>query len=127
MVKKVSKKKEKKQVEAAVVHIQSSFNNTIVSVSDKQGNIIAWSSAGMHGFKGARRSTPFAAKVTAENAIQKAMEFGVREVSINIKGPGSGRESALRAVAAEEIKITQISDVTPIPHNGCRPPKQRRV
>ncbi len=127
MVKKTAKKKEKKQIDSAVVHVQSSFNNTIVSVSDESGNVIAWSSAGLHGFKGARRSTPFAAKVTAEHAIQKALEFGVKEVAIHIKGPGAGRESALRAVAAEELKVTRISDVTPVPHNGCRPPKQRRV
>ena len=125
--KKVKKKKEKKFVEQGIIHIQASFNNTIVNVTDLHGNMIAWSSAGLHGFKGSRKSTPYAAKVTAEDATQKAREFGMREVQVRIKGPGAGRESALRAIAAEGIKVTSIRDVTPVPHNGCRPPKQRRI
>ncbi|MBF0236208.1 MAG: 30S ribosomal protein S11 [SAR324 cluster bacterium] len=128
MVKKrVTKKKEKKVVEHGIVHIQASFNNTIVSITDVQGNVVAWASSGLHGFKGSRKSTPYAAKVAAESATQKAKEFGMKEVQIQIKGPGAGRESALRAIAAEGIKVTSIRDVTPVPHNGCRPPKQRRI
>ncbi len=125
--KKSEKKKEKKIVERGIVHIQASFNNTIVSVTDMQGNVIAWSSTGLHSFKGSRKNTPFAAKVTAEDATRKAQEFGMREVEVYIKGPGAGRESALRAIASEGITVTSIRDVTPIPHNGCRPPKQRRI
>ncbi len=121
------KKKEKKNVEQGVVHIQASFNNTIVSISDTSGNVIAWSSTGLHGFKGSRKSTPFAAKLTAEDATHKAREMGMKEVQVFIKGPGAGRESALRAIASEGIKVTSIRDVTPVPHNGCRPPKQRRI
>lgn len=125
--KKTVKRKEKKVVERGVVHIQASFNNTIVSVTDVQGNVIAWSTTGLHNFKGSRKSTPFAAKVTAEDATRKAREFGMKEVEVFIKGPGAGRESALRAIASEGIRVTSIRDVTPIPHNGCRPPKQRRI
>lgn len=125
--KRTVKKKEKKFVERGIVHIQASFNNTIVSVTDMQGNVIAWSSTGLHNFKGSRKNTPFAAKVTAEDATRKAQDFGMKEVEVYIKGPGAGRESALRAIASEGITVTSIRDVTPIPHNGCRPPKQRRI
>lgn len=122
-----TKKKEKRQIEQGIIYIQASFNNTIVTITDAQGNAVAWSSAGLNGFKGSRKSTPFAAKLAAENAIQKAREHGMKEVKIFVKGPGAGRESALRAIAAEGVKVTAIRDVTPIPHNGCRPPKQRRI
>lgn len=125
--KRIVKKKEKKIVERGIVHIQASFNNTIVSITDVQGNVIAWSSTGLHNFKGSRKNTPFAAKVTAEDATRKAQDFGMKEVEVYIKGPGAGRESALRAIASEGITVTSIHDVTPIPHNGCRPPKQRRI
>jgi small subunit ribosomal protein S11 len=125
--KKIVKKKERKVVERGVVHIQASFNNTIISVTDPQGNVIAWSSTGLHNFKGSRKNTPFAAKITAEDATRKAQDFGMKEVEVYIKGPGAGRESALRAIASEGITVTSIRDVTPIPHNGCRPPKQRRI
>ena len=122
------KKKEKKNIEQGKIHIQASFNNTIVTVTDTQGNAIAWSSTGMHGFKGSRKSTPFAARVVAEDAIRKAMDNGVRSLDVYVKGPGTGRESALRAISAVEgLRITSIHDVTPVPHNGCRPPKQRRI
>jgi small subunit ribosomal protein S11 len=121
------KKKVKKNVPYGVVHIKASFNNTIVSVSDKQGSTIAWASAGSVGFKGSRKSTPFAAQLAAENCAKKAMEHGVRSVEIYVKGPGSGRESAIRSLQSVGLEITVIKDVTPIPHNGCRPPKQRRV
>ena len=121
------KKKERKHVEQGLVHIQASFNNTIVSVTDRQGNVLTWSSTGVHGFKGSRKSTPFAARVVAEDAMKKAQEYGLKEVEIHIKGPGIGRESALRAIASEDIRVTSIKDVTPVPHNGCRPPKQRRI
>lgn len=125
--KRTASKKEKKVVERGIVHIQASFNNTIVSVTDVQGNVIAWSSTGLHNFKGSRKNTPFAAKVTAEDATRKARDFGMREVEVYIKGPGAGRESALRAISSEGITVTSIHDITPIPHNGCRPPKQRRI
>ncbi|MGK5090717.1 30S ribosomal protein S11 [Deltaproteobacteria bacterium TL4] len=125
--KRPTKKKEKRVVEQGIVHIQASFNNTIVTVTDVRGNMIAWSSTGLHGFKGSRKSTPYAAKIAAEDATQKAREVGMKEVQVRIKGPGAGRESALRAIAAEGIKVTSIRDVTPVPHNGCRPPKQRRI
>ncbi len=121
------KKKVKKNVPNGIVHIKASFNNTIVSVTDKQGSIIAWASAGSVGFKGSRKSTPFAAQLAAENCAKKAMEHGVRSVEIYVKGPGSGRESAIRSLQTVGLEITVIKDVTPIPHNGCRPPKQRRV
>jgi len=121
------KKKEKKNIPVGVCHILATFNNTIINITDPQGNTIAWSSTGTQGFKGSRKSTPFAAKTATEDAIRKAKEHGLRQLEVELKGPGSGREAALRAIAAEGIKITTIRDVTPIPHNGCRPPKQRRI
>ncbi|HDP24222.1 MAG TPA: 30S ribosomal protein S11 [Deltaproteobacteria bacterium] len=121
------KKKVKKDIPEGVVHIQATFNNTIITIADPQGNTIAWSSAGSHGFKGSRKSTPFAAQIAAQEACKKAQEQGLRSAFAYIKGPGSGRESALRAINASGIRITGIKDVTPIPHNGCRPPKRRRV
>jgi small subunit ribosomal protein S11 len=123
----VRKKKERKIVPRGVAHIQSTFNNTIVSISDLDGNVVAWSSAGTQGFKGSRKSTPFAAQLAAEDAARKAMEHGMRSVEVLIKGPGAGREAALRSLQAAGFQITLIKDVTPIPHNGCRPPKRRRV
>jgi len=125
--KKSSKKKEKKNIPNARVYISATFNNTIVSVTDLEGNVISWSSTGLHGFKGSRKSTPYAARIVGEDAITKALEHGVKQVEIVIKGPGSGRESALRAVASSGIKVSQIRDTTPVPHNGCRPPKRRRI
>ncbi len=122
-----TKKKEKKNISSGVVHIQSTFNNTIVTITDQGGNVVAWSSAGVHGFKGSRKSTPFAAQLTAEDAAKKAMEHGMRNVEVYVKGPGAGRESALRSLQAAGFNILLIKDVTPIPHNGCRPPKRRRV
>ena len=121
------RKKERKNVTHGVAHIKSSFNNTIVTITDAQGNTIAWSSSGQQGFKGSRKSTPFAAQMAAENAGRKAMEHGMRTLEIEVRGPGSGRESALRALQAVGLAVTAIRDVTPIPHNGCRPPKRRRV
>jgi small subunit ribosomal protein S11 len=121
------KKKVKKSVQSGVVHVQSTFNNTIITITDPAGGALAWSSAGGSGFKGSRKSTPFAAQVAAEECAKKAMEHGVRQVSVYVKGPGSGRESAVRAIQAAGIKVTMIRDVTPIPHNGCRPKKRRRV
>ena len=121
------KKKDKKIVHAGVVHITSTFNNTMVNITDMYGNCLAWSSAGAQGFKGSRKSTPFAAQVAAQEAARKAMEFGLRSVEANIKGPGSGRESALRALQAIGLVVTTIRDVSSIPHNGCRPRKRRRV
>jgi small subunit ribosomal protein S11 len=126
-VKRGGKKKVKKNIPIGAVHIQSSFNNTIISISDPQGNVVAWSSGGVAGFKGSRKSTPFAAQLAAENAAKKAMENGMRTVDVYIKGPGAGREAALRAIQSAGLKIHLIRDVTPIPHNGCRPPKRRRV
>ena len=126
-VKRGGKKKVKKNIPVGAVHIQSSFNNTIISISDPQGNVVAWSSGGVAGFKGSRKSTPFAAQLAAENAAKKAMENGMRTVDVYIKGPGAGREAALRAIQSAGLKIHLIRDVTPIPHNGCRPPKRRRV
>jgi len=122
-----TKRKEKKNISTGVVHIQSTFNNTIVTITDPTGNIIAWSSAGAQGFKGSRKSTPFAAQLAAEDAAKKAMEHGMRNVEVYVKGPGSGRESALRSLQAVGFNVLLIKDVTPIPHNGCRPPKRRRV
>lgn len=122
-----TKKKEKKNISNGVVHIQSTFNNTIITITDPIGNVIAWSSAGVQGFKGSRKSTPFAAQMTAENAAKKAKEHGMKNVEVYVKGPGSGRESALRALQATGFNVLMIKDVTPIPHNGCRPPKRRRV
>jgi len=124
---KKTKRKTKKNILNGVVHIQSTFNNTIVTISDVSGNVIAWSSAGARGFKGSRKSTPFAAQVAAGDAAAKAMEHGLKNVTVLVKGPGAGRESALRAIAAAGLKISLIRDVTPIPHNGCRQPKRRRV
>jgi len=126
-VRKTGKKKEKKNIPEGIVHIQSTFNNTIVTIADLSGNVIAWSSSGMQGFKGSRKSTPFAAQMAAEDAVKKAKEHGLRSVQVYVKGPGSGRESALRALSTTGIRITTIRDVTPVPHNGCRPPKRRRV
>jgi len=121
------KKREKKLVEEGIVHIQATFNNTIITITDKQGNTIAWSSAGIKGFKGSRKSTPFAAQLAGQDAAKKAMEHGMKKLEAYVKGPGAGRESAIRAIQAAGLKITLIKDVTPIPHNGCRPPKRRRV
>jgi small subunit ribosomal protein S11 len=121
------KKKVKKNVQSGIAHIQSTFNNTVVTITDVSGNVIAWSSAGARGFKGSRKSTPFAATLAAEDAAKKAQEHGMRTVGVYVKGPGAGREAALRALASAGFKISMIRDVTPIPHNGCRPPKRRRV
>ncbi len=122
-----AKKKVKRSVASGVVHIQSTFNNTIVTITDATGGTVAWSSAGVLGFKGSRKSTPFAAQVAAENAAKKAIEQGMKTVVVYINGPGPGRESALRALQNTGFNVTSIKDVTPIPHNGCRPPKRRRV
>jgi len=121
------RKRERKNITSGVAHVNATFNNTLVTITDAQGNAISWSSAGGMGFKGSRKSTPYAAQVAAENAAQKAMEHGMKTLEVNVKGPGSGRESALRALQAAGFNITAIRDVTPIPHNGCRPPKCRRV
>lgn len=121
------KKKVRKNISSATVHLFASFNNTIVNISDKQGNTISWGSSGTAGFKGSRKSTPFAAQLAAEKAAKVAMEHGVRTVEVFVKGPGSGREAAVRSLQAVGLEITLIKDVTPIPHNGCRPPKRRRV
>jgi len=120
-------KKAKKNVATGIVHVQSTFNNTIVTITDIQGNVVAWSSAGTRGFKGSRKSTPFAAQIAAEDAARKAADHGMKTVAIFVKGPGAGRESALRAFQSVGMRVTLIRDVTPIPHNGCRPPKRRRV
>jgi small subunit ribosomal protein S11 len=122
-----TKKRERKNIVAAIAHVNSTFNNTLVTICDHQGNTISWSSSGTVGFKGSRRSTPYAAQMAAEDAGRKAMEHGVRSVEVEVKGPGAGRESALRALQAVGFMITAIKDVTPIPHNGARPPKRRRV
>ena len=124
---KATKKKVKKNVATGIAHIQSTFNNTIVTVTDIAGNVVAWSSSGSSNFKGSRKSTPFAAQSAAENAARKAQEHGMRSLAIFVKGPGAGRESALRAFQIVGMRITLIRDITPIPHNGCRPPKRRRV
>ncbi|HMD88834.1 MAG TPA: 30S ribosomal protein S11 [Anaerolineaceae bacterium] len=120
-------RKVKRTLSSAQVHVYASFNNTIVTVTDQQGNTVCWGSAGSSGFKGSRKSTPFAARLAAEQAIKSAMSMGVQEVDLIVKGPGPGRESAIRAVQSVGIKVRSISDVTPVPHNGCRPPKKRRV
>ncbi len=120
-------KKIKKNVVNGVAHIQTTFNNTIVTITDQSGNVIAWSSAGGLGFKGSRKGTPFAAQIASETAAKKAMEMGLKHVDVYVKGPGSGRETAIRALQASGLEITLIKDVTPVPHNGCRPPKRRRV
>ena len=122
-----AKKKSKKSVSTAIAHVQSTFNNTMVTITDLAGNTIAWASAGSRGFKGSRKSTPFAAQLAAEEAARRAGEHGMRSVAVFVKGPGAGRESALRAFQSAGFKVTLIRDVTPVPHNGCRPPKRRRV
>lgn len=121
------KKREKRTVREGIAHIKSTFNNTLISITDKQGNVLSWSSAGAVGFKGTKKGTPFAAQLAAEQAAKKAMDQGLREVEVLVKGPGSGRETAIRSLQAAGLIISSIKDVTPIPHNGCRPPKQRRV
>ena len=121
------KPKEKKNIAQGVVHIQSTFNNTLVTISDVKGDVISWSSAGAIGFKGTKKGTPFAAQIAAENAARKAMEHGLRKVDVFVKGPGSGRETAIRSLQGVGLEVTMIKDVTPIPHNGCRAPKKRRV
>ena len=122
-----TKTKEKKNIAQGVVHIQSTFNNTLVTIADVKGEVISWSSAGAIGFKGTKKGTPFAAQIAAENAARKAMEHGLRRVDVYVKGPGSGRETAIRSLQAVGLEVSMIKDVTPIPHNGCRPPKRRRV
>jgi small subunit ribosomal protein S11 len=121
------KKKIKKNILNGIVHVQATFNNTLITIADVSGNVLAWSSAGSRGFKGSRKSTPFAAQVAAGDAAAKAMAHGLKNVTIRVNGPGAGRESALRAISASGLKVSEIRDVTPIPHNGCRPPKRRRV
>ncbi|HEY8352201.1 MAG TPA: 30S ribosomal protein S11 [Sphingomonadales bacterium] len=121
------RRRERKNITSGVAHVNATFNNTIVTIADAQGNVISWSSAGSMGFKGSRKSTPYAAQVAAEDAGRKAQEHGMRTLEVEVKGPGSGRESALRALSAIGFTITSIRDVSPIPHNGCRPPKRRRV
>jgi small subunit ribosomal protein S11 len=121
------RRRERKNITSGIAHVNASFNNTIITITDVQGNAIAWSSSGAQGFKGSRKSTPFAAQMAAEDAGRKAMDHGMRTVEIEVRGPGSGRESALRALQAVGLSVTAIRDVTPIPHNGCRPPKRRRV
>jgi len=121
------KKRDKKHIERGQAHIQSTFNNTIVTLSDMSGNVIAWASAGGLGFKGSRKSTPYAAQTTAEQAAKGAMEHGLKHVEVYVKGPGAGREAAIRSLQATGLEISSIKDVTPVPHNGCRPPKRRRV
>jgi small subunit ribosomal protein S11 len=125
--KKVFKKKEKKVVPMGVVHIQATFNNTIVSIADPSGNVVGWSSAGSLGFRGSRKGTPFAAQQASMTAANKVREFGLRTVEVRVSGPGAGRESAIRALSTAGIEVRSIKDVTPVPHNGCRPPKRRRV
>jgi len=122
-----AKRKERKNVDQGVAHIRSTFNNTIITITDKTGAAISWASAGIMGFKGSRKSTPFAAQMAAESAAKEAMEHGMKEVEVFVKGPGAGREAAIRALQAAGLEVNMIKDVTPIPHNGCRPPKRRRV
>ena len=122
-----TKKKVRKNIQSGLAHIQSTFNNTIVTISDLQGNVVSWSSSGSKGFKGSRKSTPFAAQLAAEDAGRRAMEHGMNTIKVFVKGPGAGREAALRALAQVGLRVTLIRDVTPVPHNGCRPPKRRRV
>ena len=122
-----TKRKERKNIETGVAHIRSTFNNTIVTIADTRGNVLSWASAGGLGFRGSRKSTPFAAQMAAEQAAKAAMEHGLKTVDVFVKGPGSGRESAIRSLQTAGLEITSIKDVTPIPHNGCRPPKRRRV
>ena len=121
------RRRERKNITHGIAHIKSSFNNTIITISDQQGNVLAWASAGNVGFKGSRKSTPFAAQLAAETAARRAMEHGVRRVDVVVKGPGSGRETAIRSLQAAGLEVGTIQDVTPVPHNGCRPPKRRRV
>ncbi len=125
--KKVRKKKEKRVVKNGIAHIQSTFNNTIISITDMDGNVLAWATTGGQGFKGSRKSTPFAATLASETAAKKALEFGMKQVEVYVKGPGSGREAAIRALQSAGLSVSVIKDVTPIPHNGCRPRKRRRV
>jgi small subunit ribosomal protein S11 len=125
--KKGGKKKERKEIRTGIAHVQATFNNTIVTITYKMGGVVTWASAGSVGFKGSRKSTPFAAQMAAENAARKAMELGLKQVEVYVKGPGAGREAAIRSLQAVGLEITAIRDVTPIPHNGCRPPKRRRV
>ncbi|MBI2461285.1 MAG: 30S ribosomal protein S11 [Candidatus Rokubacteria bacterium] len=124
---KAGKRRERKEIRIGVAHIQATFNNTIVTITDKMGAVVTWASAGSVGFKGSRKSTPFAAQVAAENAARKAMELGLKQVEVCVKGPGAGREAAIRSLQAVGLEVTAIRDVTPIPHDGCRPPKRRRV
>ncbi|MEA2782743.1 MAG: small subunit ribosomal protein [Rhodospirillaceae bacterium] len=121
------RRRERKNITSGVAHVNASFNNTMITITDAQGNSIAWASSGSSGFKGSRKSTPYAAQMAADSAARKAMEHGVKTLEVEVKGPGSGRESALRALQAAGFTITSIKDVTPIPHNGCRPPKRRRI
>jgi small subunit ribosomal protein S11 len=121
------KKRERKEVRTGIAHVQATFNNTVVTLTDKMGNVVTWASAGSVGFKGSRKSTPFAAQMAAENAARKAMDLGLRQIEVYVKGPGAGREAAIRSLQAVGLEITAIRDVTPIPHDGCRPPKRRRV
>jgi small subunit ribosomal protein S11 len=125
--KKGGRKRERKEVRTGTVYIQATFNNTIVTITDKMGNVVTWASAGSVGFKGSRKSTPFAAQTAAENAARKAMDMGLKQVEVCVKGPGAGREAAIRSLQAVGLEVTAIRDVTPIPHDGCRPPKRRRV
>jgi small subunit ribosomal protein S11 len=125
--KKAKKKKVSLGITSGIAHIQATFNNTIVTITDPKGNVISWASAGTVGFKGSRKSTPFAAQLTARSAAQKAMDVGLKDVRVYVKGPGAGRESAIRSLQAAGLQVNMINDVTPIPHNGCRPPKRRRV
>ncbi len=122
-----TKKRDKKNVESGIAHIKSTFNNTVINITDRAGNVISWASAGTQGFKGSRKSTPFAAQMAAETAAKVAMEHGMKEAECYVKGPGAGREAAIRSLQAAGLEVSTIKDVTPIPHNGCRPPKRRRV
>jgi small subunit ribosomal protein S11 len=124
---KKSSRKEKKNINVGTAHIQATFNNTIVTITDQTGNVVAWSSSGSLGFKGSRKGTPYAAQMAAESAAKKAMDFGMKQLDVFVKGPGAGRESAIRALQAAGLDVNLIKDVTPVPHNGCRPPKRRRV
>ena len=126
-MKKGGRKKVKKNVQSGIAHIHSTFNNTMITITDVAGNALCWTTAGAQGFRGSRKSTPFAAQMAAEECAKKAMEHGIRQLSVHVKGPGSGRESAVRALQGAGIRVTLIRDVTPVPHNGCRPPKRRRV
>ena len=125
--KKKTKKKTARNVTSGIAHVFATFNNTIITITDRQGNAVVWASCGSSGFKGSKKSTPFAAQIAARNAAKKALEHGMKDVEVFVKGPGSGRESAIRAIQAAGLRVSAIKDVTPIPHNGCRPPKRRRV